>query len=427
MSFADHAEGRPLLQTVIRVLAQISRRIYVRVILFALLDLVALALALALGPYIPLQIGGIVGANAVDTILELLASSMLAVTTFSLTIMTAAFATAASNWTPRSHLVLREDTVTHSVLATFLGSYLFALIAIILRAAELFDDRGIVVLFFVTLLVVAAIVVSIIRWIIHLEGLGSLPATARALETEAADAMRRSAENPCHGGHAWRGGDIPRDAICLRAKRHGYVQQVFEGALQAWADKREAEIRVPVSVGQYVHHGDALAWISGVEELDETTVLREALPIRDVRSFEQDPIFGVSVLAEVATRALSPGVNDPGTAIDVVHRLAHVLRRGQEAEPVEDGPKCDRLWFRPLDPDELFLSSFDPVSREAGDCVEVQIAVQTALAAVADGAPGPVARAARDSAGRCQARAERLLQGDADRALYLSRIAGTDA
>lgn len=422
-----------MLLTVLRVLRQMSRRIYVRVILFAVLDLVALALALLLGPFIPLEIGGIVGAEAVDTILELMASSMLAVTTFSLTIMTAAFATAASNWTPRSHLVLREDTRTHSVLATFLGSYLYSLIAIILQSAGVFDERGIVILFFVTLLVVATIVVSIIRWIVHLEGLGSLSATARALESEAADALRRAAERPCHGGHSWDGDTVPPGAICLRARRHGYVQQVFENAMQSWADSEKAEIRVPVWVGQYVHRGDTLAWISGVEDLNEAAVLHEAMPIRDVRSFDQDPIFGVSVLAEVATRALSPGVNDPGTAIDVAHRLAHVLRQAEEgrvdqaraddADADADGPECDRLWFVPLDPEELFRSSFDPISREAGNCVEVQIAVQTALKAVADGVEGSLAAAAHAAARRCRQRAEQALQDESDLNLYHARVA----
>ena len=419
--------GRIMLKTVLRKLAQISRRIYVRVIMFAVLDVIALLGAVALSPFIPDGAGSFIGADAVDTILRVLASSMLAVTTFSLTIMTAAFANAASNWTPRSHLVLREDTVTHSVLATFLGSYMFALVAIVMRAAGLFDHRGIVVLFFVTIAVVLAIVVSIIRWIVRLEGLGSLPFTAARLEEEAGRAMRRAAVRPCHGGHCLRdpATQIPAGAVAITGAGHGYVQQIFEAALQSWAEANGARVYVPVSVGEYVQTGDVLAHVvcDGEPDAKAVETLREAIPVRDVRSFEQDPVFGISVLAEIATRALSPGINDPGTAIDVAHRISHVLRcRGADDGDGGGAPEYDRLWCVALDPDELFRSSYDPISREAGDCVEVQIAVQNALRAVVAGLDGAMAQAARDCAARCRDRAVGAIRDAADRDLFRERL-----
>jgi hypothetical protein len=195
-----------MIRSILRWLRQQSRRIHVRVILFAVLNMAALAVAALIGPLIPDDMGDLIGAEAVDTILQVIATSMLAVVTFSLTIMVTAFSRAEGQWTPRSHILLREDTRTHSVLATFLGAYLYALIAIILRAADVFGENEMVVLFFTTLLVVAAIVISIIRWILHLEGYGSLTVTARQMEAPGRRCGARGGAFPRTGRAAADGG-----------------------------------------------------------------------------------------------------------------------------------------------------------------------------------------------------------------------------
>lgn len=43
------------------------------------------------------------------------------------------------------------------------------------------------------------------------------------------------------------------------------------------------------------------------------------------RNFEQDPLFGLTVMSAIASRALSPAVNDPGTAIFILGRMVRIL------------------------------------------------------------------------------------------------------
>lgn len=71
---------------------------------------------------IPESVSVKVGAEAVDNILNILASSMLAVTTFSLSIMVTAYGSATTNVTPRATRLVVEDVTTQNVLATFIGS-----------------------------------------------------------------------------------------------------------------------------------------------------------------------------------------------------------------------------------------------------------------------------------------------------------------
>jgi uncharacterized membrane protein len=397
-----------MFRSILRWLRQMSRRIHVRVILFAVLNMAALGLAAIVGPLIPDGASDLIGARSVDTILQVIASSMLAVVTFSLTIMVTGFSRAEGQWTPRSHILLREDTLTHSVLATFLGAYLYALIAIILRAADVFGESELVVLFFTTLLVVAAIIWSIIRWILHLEGYGSLTLTARQLERRAASAVREAVRFPAQGARPLTPEvAIPEEGTDLRAKRAGYVQQIFEEALQDEAKKLGAQIYVLAPAGRYVQRGDVLARIAGERAPGKEAMgrLRAAIPVDDVRSFEMDPVFGVTVLAEVATRALSPGVNDPGTAIDIIHRLSHVIGEARVV-PVLEAPRQDRVWIEPMSLDALFEASFAPIARCAGDAVEVHLALVHAFAAIGRVGDDAMSEAARQAAARHMARAK---------------------
>jgi uncharacterized membrane protein len=397
-----------MFRSILRWLRQMSRRIHVRVILFAVLNMAALGLAAIVGPLIPDGASDLIGARSVDTILQVIASSMLAVVTFSLTIMVTGFSRAEGQWTPRSHILLREDTLTHSVLATFLGAYLYALIAIILRAADVFGESELVVLFFTTLLVVAAIIWSIIRWILHLEGYGSLTLTARQLERRAASAVREAARFPAQGARPLTPEvAIPEEGTDLRAKRAGYVQQIFEEALQDEAKKLGAQIYVLAPAGRYVQRGDVLARIAGERAPGKEAMgrLRAAIPVDDVRSFEMDPVFGVTVLAEVATRALSPGVNDPGTVIDIIHRLSHVIGEARVV-PVLEAPRQDRVWIEPMSLDALFEASFAPIARCAGDAVEVHLALVHAFAAIGRVGDDAMSEAARQAAARHMARAK---------------------
>jgi len=133
------------------LLRRVLRQIWVRVTGFALLALVAVVGAEVLGPLLPDSVVDLAGGAAVRNVLNVLATSMLAVTTFSLSIAVSAFAAAAGTATPRATALLQQDQTTQNVLATFLGAFLFSLLGLIAVSAEAFDTRGRVVLFMATL------------------------------------------------------------------------------------------------------------------------------------------------------------------------------------------------------------------------------------------------------------------------------------
>ncbi len=134
------------------------RKVSVRVVGFALLAILTAIVSQTVAPLIPPSWTVKIGSNYVDQVLNILASSMLAVTTFSIAIATSAFSAAASSATPRATALLQEDSTAQNVLATFFGAFLFSLVGIVALQAGYYSNAGRLVLFIMTGAVLAAVI-----------------------------------------------------------------------------------------------------------------------------------------------------------------------------------------------------------------------------------------------------------------------------
>ncbi|MEC8574737.1 MAG: DUF2254 domain-containing protein, partial [Pseudomonadota bacterium] len=306
---------------------RITRQLWFRVVLLSACSLLALAVAPWLTGFIPEDLGDRFGRDAALPVLTILASGMLAVTTFSLNIMVSAYRTAAATATPRVYRLLLEDTITQSVLATFVGGFVFSLSAVILFRSGFYTEDAAVVVFATTVVIVALIVGSILRWIDHLSGLGSMDHTLRLIETRSRTSLRQRAERPCLGGCAITDDNSdarPADSIAIPAAESGFVRFIDMTALNTLAKEGDTRVRIARSPGEFVLRGQPVAWLFTADE-DLADTASGHIEIGDVRSFDQDPSFGLTLLAETAQRALSPGINDPGTAMEVMGRLERLL------------------------------------------------------------------------------------------------------
>ncbi len=124
------------------VLKQTFKKLWFRATLFAIVAIITALVSILFKSLIPESVSVKVGAEAVDNILNILASSMLAVTTFSLSIMVTAYGSATTNVTPRATRLVVEDVTTQNVLATFIGSFLFSLVGIIALNMGAYGERG---------------------------------------------------------------------------------------------------------------------------------------------------------------------------------------------------------------------------------------------------------------------------------------------
>lgn len=115
-------------------------------------------------------------------------------------------------------------------------------------------------------------------------------------------------------------------ALVVRAGRGGAIQAVDPDGLVEWARAQGVELVLPRPVGDFVHAGEVLVRVYGGELGDRAAdELEGMIALGDERTFEQDPAFAIRIMVDMANRALSPAVNDPTTAIQVLDQIGDVL------------------------------------------------------------------------------------------------------
>ena len=387
---------------------ELLRHLWVRVVLFSVAGVVVATLSAGIGPYLPYKPSIDLASGAVDDLLHILASSMLAVTTFSISIMVAAYGRATSNGTPRATVLLAADPVAQLALSVFIGSFAFSIVGIIGLSAGVYEGSARVILFLATLAVIVLIAWAMIRWIDHLNDFGRVSDIISRLEVVATDAALKAGARPRLGGMPGPAPGIGPDSATIDASESGYLRYVDVEAL----DKNAADVGVTVQldrmVGDFVVKTTPLARVSRPLSSDEVCKFRNCFTVGRQRSFDQDMEYGLVVLSEVASRALSPAVNDPGTAIEVLRAGTRVLLAFHEARNSTEAAECRHLHAPDTDIASAYRRFFAPIARDGAALLEVQMAVQTSLAELATLTGATAARIeARDALERALTTLER--------------------
>ena len=375
------------------------RRIWFRAALFSLSSVAVALLAAFVAPYVPYEISTKIGSDAVDNILGILASSMLAVTTFSLTAMVSAVSGASSTITPRATQLLVEDSTAQNALSTFIGAFLFSIVGICALSTGIYGKSGRVILFVGTIVVIAVIVVTLLRWIGHLASFGRVGSTIDRVEKVAVQALARSGQAVTFETSAPAS---PSSERAVFVDKIGYITHIDLAALDRVARRFGCVVHVRAMPGSFVTTTRVVASVYG--EADCDAEIREAFTVDHHRQFDHDPRLGLVVLSEIAARALSPSVNDPGTAIAVlgsgVRVMGAFLEDSRSCSPAMEGVHLPRLSIG-----DLLDDLVRPIARDGAGVIEVAIKLQHSLAQIAAVAPrahGALALRAADALARCE-------------------------
>lgn len=358
------------------LLSRLWRRPGFRISAFGGAALLVAVIAPLLDQSMPKDLTDRFSREAVLPILNILASSMLAVTTFSLGIMVSAFRSAAGQATPRVYRILMQDMTTLNVLSVFVGAFLFSLASIVMFRAGFYGPSAAVLVFAFTMVCIFLIIVAILRWIAHLSQLGSLDHTLELVERAATKPLRRLAKSPNLGARAASDAPrIPKSAKPLPAPQSGYVQFISLAEMNDHLTEQDSTLWIAAPPGSWVLEGTPLAYVDGSCDPES---LMDNFTLGFERTVEQDARFGMIILSEVASRALSPGVNDPGTAIDVIHRIERILwelGKGIADRDPEDDCKYDRVIIGTVSATDLMQDGFDALMLDGGSRYDVMAQV----------------------------------------------------
>jgi uncharacterized membrane protein len=190
------------------------------------------------------------------------------------------------------------------------------------------------------------------------------------------------------------GGREPPDAglngwHAIASLRTGYVQGVAIEELVRCAEACDAVIRMEKGVGEFVATHTTLAWVSapGPPGEDFMARVRDAYSVNRYRTIDQDPSFGVRQIVDIALRALSPGINDPATAVMCLDYLSAILAH-LAGRPFPAAHRCSggRLRVIAITPtfEKLLDDALDEIRASARGNVKVLDALAVVIRTVAE-------------------------------------------
>ncbi|WP_405406627.1 DUF2254 domain-containing protein [Streptomyces sp. NBC_01104] len=261
-------------------------------------------------------------ATTASGVLSSIVGAMIALLGFVVTIGVLVIQQATGTLSPRYMRLWYRDRLQKTVLATFTGTFAFAFSLLRSIEANSVPDFGVT-------LAGMAVAVSLLLLLIYLNRF-----THNLRPVAIADLVGRMGEDVFeHGAAAVRasaphGGEAAvRDGrtTLVRATAGGAIQALHAGGLSALATRHDCVFTVPHLIGDYVPRGAVLVEIRGGRSTPDDERVTDLIALGPERTIEQDPAFALRVLVDIAIRALSPAVNDPTTAVQVLNHIESFL------------------------------------------------------------------------------------------------------
>lgn len=333
--------------------------------------------------------------------LTVIAGSMIAVasTVFSITIAAVVFA--SGQFGPRLLDNFLSDTGNKIALGTFIATFLYSLLVLRVVQSPGIDrfDTG----FVPNLAVLIAVVLAVISVMVLIFFLNHAPSNIRITHVIAVIGKQALEDIDKRFPNAFGEGEQRKDAdarltghpvAVVRATKTGYIQIIDEESLFDAARQSDSVITLRTRPGQFIHKGVRIADIYAVDAIDEKTIkaVIRAFASDDGRTAAQDLEFLLDELVEIALRGLSPGINDPFTAMAALNWMAAIIAalaaRDMPASRRTDEDGKVRVVVLSQSFESYVSRTFGAVRQSAATNTEAAVGQLRAIASSAAGADG---------------------------------------
>ena len=332
------------------------------------------------------------GPDAAQALLQAIAGSVITVAgvTFSITII--ALQLTSTQFSPRVLRNFIRDRASKSVFATFLATFVYALVVLgSVRTGAEGQEPSVPILAVAGALVLTLISIGMLAFFIHhVAHTIQVSEITRSVSVQTLEAVRREWSD-----EAPRQAVVPAkaaDEVVLPARQGGYLVYAAHERLVRLAEEAQAVIRLHTAAGQWISVGRPLLSVApadAVERLSKDP--RDEVKLGPQPTLQQDVSFGVRQLVDVALKALSPSLNDPSTAVNCIHRITEVLlEAGRRSEPPTTHlgkAGAVRLVAPQHDFGDLVGLAFDQIRAFGGERLYVVLALVESLGELQDDLP----------------------------------------
>ncbi len=242
---------------------------------------------------------------------------------FSSTILTLQLA--SSQFSPRVMRSFFSDRIIQLSLGVFIATFAFAIF--VLR--EIRDDPSHpFVPGLSTFAAISLVWFSLAMFVTYINHIGQRIRAISVVETAAKETMRelRRLRELRPDPYPY---DPPRsgDAKLVRVRNYGVLGSIDGPALAKLAAEHDAVYEIVPQPGDFLR-GDAplvRVWLTGTIDEKHASAIHAKISIGRERTIREDVLFGFRQLVDIADKALSPGINDPTTAVEVIDQLHELL------------------------------------------------------------------------------------------------------
>jgi len=363
-------------------LKRLTGKLWFRPLIFCLLSIGAALISHLADTIFPNDFFPEIKKSSLENLLTTISASMLVISIFAVGSMISAFSSASATATPRSFELIVADDVSQNALSVYIGSFIFSIVATVALKNEYYGDAGYFTLFILTIFVFTLVILTFLRWVDRISKLGRLAHTIKKIEEVSLKALLNRRKEPFMGGCKLTNHND--NTFPIYTKRIGYVQYINLEKLQKLATTNNVVIILNCIPGTFASLDKPLFYCYSSNHnylKSDVEKLIEEFEIDDNRSFNDDPRFGLIALSEIASRALSPGINDPGTAIAILGsyvRLFSLWFNTKETDII----KYDRIEVPGISIADMFEDAFRPISRDGAGNIEVMLKLQKVLISI---------------------------------------------
>jgi uncharacterized membrane protein len=161
----------------------------------------------------------------------------------------------------------------------------------------------------------------------------------------------------------------------VRSPADGVVLAFDQEGLLLLAQNADCVIEMVPQVGDHVAAGDPLFRVYQSGSTFPLTALCHSIAVGQERTFEQDPAFAFRVMVDIASKALSPAINDPTTAVLALDEIHHLLRivggRSLDTGEVRDAAGRIRLLYRTPEWEDFVYLAVTEIRHFGGESIQV--------------------------------------------------------
>jgi uncharacterized membrane protein len=316
--------------------------------------------------------------DSARSLLSTIASAMISLTGLVFSITMVVMQLASSQFTPRLIGAFLGSRITQVTLGIFTSSFLFAFV--VLRDVRGGESPFVPQLSVTTAFaLVLASVAMFFAFIHHITVSIQVSQVIDRVARGTVSSLRRGSDSEWDDTSPvppfWSQQPGP-SVVVTSGDRHGTVQRIHYSHLVKGAQQAGVVVELLARPGDVRHRGQDLALVHGAGADDDVVdAVRSAFGLGKERTLQQDPEFGVRQLVDIAERALSPGINDPTTAVQVLDELHRILRVAA-AQPDRSAHLVDpagavRVVDRPTTFSGLLDLALDEIAYYGGDTLQV--------------------------------------------------------